>query len=136
MTMFAPPAMAPRQLDARSLGRLQEIHPDLSRVVLRAAEISQIEFVVTEGLRTLDRQKKLYEAGASKTMRSRHLDGHAVDLAARVGGEIRWDWPLYDKLAAAMKNAAAILGVEIEWGGDWVSFRDGPHFQLTWKGHP
>jgi peptidoglycan L-alanyl-D-glutamate endopeptidase CwlK len=64
------------------------------------------------------------------------LTGHAVDLAALVGGEIRWDWPLYDRLAVAMKGAAKECGVRIEWGGDWTSFKDGPHFQLPWQGYP
>lgn len=69
-------------------------------------------------------------------MRSRHLTGHAVDLAAKVGNEVRWDWPLYHKLAAAMKRAAHEVGVQIEWGGSWKSFPDGPHFQLPWKAYP
>jgi peptidoglycan L-alanyl-D-glutamate endopeptidase CwlK len=69
-------------------------------------------------------------------MKSRHLTGHAVDLAALVGGEVRWDWPLYNKLAATMKESAIQLGVPLEWGGDWKSFKDGPHFQLPWKDYP
>lgn len=119
-----------------SLSRLQGVHPDLVKVVHRAIELTEIDFTVTEGLRDVERQKKLLAAGASKTMRSRHLTGHAVDLAALVDGRIRWDWPLYDKLAKAMKSAAAELGIPIEWGGDWKSFRDGPHFQLPWKQYP
>ena len=92
---------------------------------------------MTEGLRTRERQEQLVKAGASKTTRSRHLTGHAVDLAAMIDGEIRWDWPLYDKLAKAMKTAAAEeLNVKIEWGGDWKTFKDGPHFQLPWKDYP
>lgn len=123
-------------LNDRSRSRLQGVHQDLVRVVLRAAEITEIEFVVTEGVRTKARQKQLVAAGASKTMSSRHLTGHAVDLAAVVAGKVRWDWPLYHKLAAAMKRAAAELGVPLEWGGDWRTFKDGPHFQLPWKAYP
>jgi peptidoglycan L-alanyl-D-glutamate endopeptidase CwlK len=119
-----------------SLSRLNGVHPDLVKVVHRAIELTEIDFTVTEGLRDVERQKKLLAAGASKTMRSRHLTGHAVDLAALVDGRIRWDWPLYDKLAKAMKAAAAELNIPIEWGGDWKSFRDGPHFQLPWKSYP
>jgi len=119
-----------------SLSRLNGVHPDLVKVVHRAIELTEIDFTVTEGLRDVERQKKLLAAGASKTMRSRHLTGHAVDLAALVDGRIRWDWPLYDKLAKAMKGAATELNIPIEWGGDWKSFRDGPHFQLPWKQYP
>ncbi len=123
-------------LNDRSRSRLQGVHQDLVRVVLRAAEITEIEFVVTEGVRTKARQKQLVAAGASKTMNSRHLTGHAVDLAAVVAGKVRWDWPLYHKLAAAMKRASAELGIPLEWGGDWRTFKDGPHFQLPWKAYP
>lgn len=124
------------QIDQRSETRLKGIHPDLVRVVRRAAEITSTDFIVTEGLRTKERQIQLLALGASQTMRSRHLTGHAVDLAAKVGNEVRWDWPLYHKLAAAMKRAAHEVGVQIEWGGDWTKFKDGPHFQLPWKAYP
>ena len=124
------------QLDARSLQRLQGVHPDLVKVIHRAAALSPVEFRVIEGMRTLKRQRELVASGASKTMNSRHLTGHAVDLAPYVGGTIRWDWPLFYKLAPAVKQAASEVGVPIEWGGDWKSFRDGPHFQLPFAGYP
>lgn len=123
-------------LPAKSVAKLAGVRAELVGVVARAAQLSQIDFVVTEGLRTVARQKQLVAAGASQTMRSRHLTGHAVDLAAVVAGQVRWDWPLYSKLAAAMKAAAKELGVPIEWGGDWKTLRDGPHFQLPWKEFP
>lgn len=119
----------------RSLKNLEGVHPDLVKVVERALEISDIDFMVTEGLRTKEKQKQLIEAGASWTMKSRHLTGHAVDLAAMIGREVRWDWPLYSKLAAAMTLAAGEVEVPIEWGGDW-KVKDGPHFQLPWKEYP
>lgn len=131
------------QLSARSLSRLEGVHPDLVKVVMRAIEISDIDFMITEGVRSSARQKELVAAGASQTSRSRHLPtvnqcgmACAVDLAAMVGREVRWDWPLYPKLACAMKEAAAELNIPIEWGGDWKSLRDGPHFQLPWSTHP
>lgn len=123
-------------LSARSLKALAGVHSDLVRVVRRAIALTDTDFIVTEGLRTLSRQRQLVAAGASQTMRSRHLTGHAVDLAAMVSGKIRWDWPLYPKLAAAMKKAASEEGVPLEWGGDWKSFKDGPHFQLPWEKYP
>ncbi|AAT69479.1 endolysin [Alphaproteobacteria phage PhiJL001] len=105
-----------------------------------------MDFTVLEGVRSLARQKQLVARGASKTMNSRHLPkvpkgggepvAHAVDLGAYVDGEVRWDWPLYHKIAKAVKQAARELNVPIEWGGDWRTFKDGPHWQLPWKTHP
>lgn len=124
------------KLSLRSLDRMKGVHPDLVKVVKRAIEISDVDFMVTEGLRTKERQKQLFAAGASKTLNSRHITGHAVDLAALVGGQIRWDWPLYARIAYAMKMAADELKVKIVWGGDWKSFKDGPHFELDRKFYP
>ena len=121
-------------LSPRDMQRLSGVHPDLVRVIARAREAA--DFIVTEGLRTTERQRQLVASGASQTMASRHLTGHAVDLAARVGGEVRWDWPLYDRLAQAVKKAAADEGVPIVWGGDWPKFRDGPHFELDRRQYP
>lgn len=123
-------------LGKRSRKNLIGVHPDLRRVVYTAIMTTEVDFMVIEGLRTPERQRKLVESGASRTMNSRHISGHAVDLAAWVDGQIRWDWPLYHKIAKAMKIAAAHRDVEIKWGGDWRSFKDGPHFQLTWKAYP
>jgi peptidoglycan L-alanyl-D-glutamate endopeptidase CwlK len=122
-------------LSPRSVQRLAGVHPDLVRVVSRAMELTAVDFIVTEGLRTAARQKALVAAGASQTMKSRHLTGHAIDLAASVKGQVRWDWPLYSKLADAMKAAAKELSVPLEWGGDW-KMKDGPHFQLPWATYP
>lgn len=124
------------RLSQRSKDRLKGVHPDLIKVVELAIDLTEVDFVVTEGIRSLERQKQLVAAGASKTMKSRHLTGHAVDLAALVNGSIRWDWPLYHKLADAMKEAAKHLGIAIEWGGDWKGFPDGPHFELSRSKYP
>lgn len=123
-------------LGARSLSRLNGVHPDLVRVMKRAAAISTIDFTVLEGVRTAARQKQLLAQGATTTLRSRHLTGHAVDLAVMVGGTVRWDWPLCHKLAPVIKEAARLEVVPIEWGGDWKTFKDGPHWQLPWKAYP
>lgn len=123
-------------IDARSAARLTGVHADLVRVVHAAFAANPSAFVVTEGLRTVERQRALLASGASTTMKSRHITGHAVDLAAKVGNEIRWDWPLYQNLALMMKAAAAAENVAIEWGGDWTRFKDGPHFQLPWNAYP
>ena len=123
-------------LGARSLSRLQGVHPDLVRVVKRAAAMSDLDFTVLEGLRTADRQKELMKQGATKTLNSRHLTGHAVDLAPMIGGQISWDWPLYHRLAKIVKAAAAAEKVPLTWGGDWAKFRDGPHWELPRKQYP
>jgi peptidoglycan L-alanyl-D-glutamate endopeptidase CwlK len=131
-------------MDARSTRNLIGVHPDLVKVVHKAAQKSS--FIVTEGLRTKERQAQLVKAGASQTMNSRHITGHAVDLAAVVNGEVRWDWSLYVAIANAMKAAALELNVPVRWGGTWKllndvkgpitakmlsrSFPDGPHFEL------
>ena len=124
------------KLSRRSLERMQRVHPDLVKVVMLAIELTEVDFGVTEGVRTIERQRELFAKGASKTMNSRHLTGHAVDLVAYIGSEVRWDWPLYHKIADAMKRAANSLGVPIVWGGDWKSFKDGPHFELDRKVYP
>jgi peptidoglycan L-alanyl-D-glutamate endopeptidase CwlK len=117
-------------LGSRSRERLVGVHPDLVRVVQCAIQITRVDFTVLEGLRSEDRQRKLFQQGASKTLNSRHITGHAVDLGAYMDGEVRWDWPLYYQIADAMKMEALEQGVPIEWGGDWKTFKDGPHFQL------
>ncbi len=123
-------------LGHRSLSRLEGVHPDLVRVVKKAATLSSLDFTVLEGLRTKERQKQLMDLGATKTLNSRHLTGHAVDLAPMVGGTVRWDWPLYHQLAATVKAAAKAENVAVTWGGDWRTFKDGPHWELPWKQYP
>jgi len=123
-------------LGPRSISRLQDVHPDLVRVVHRAAAASDLDFMVLEGRRTLDRQKQLLAAKATKTLNSRHLTGHAVDLAPMIGSTVSWDWPLYHRLAKIVKAAAEHEDVPITWGGDWENFKDGPHWELPWKQYP
>lgn len=138
-------------LGARSLARLDGVHPDLVRVVKRAAAISAIDFTVLEGLRSLERQKQLLASGATRTMKSRHLNGHAVDLGVMVGKEVRWDWPMYIALAKVLQQAAAQENIPIRWGGSWKllsstpdisakvlsrTFPDGPHYELPVGAYP
>jgi peptidoglycan L-alanyl-D-glutamate endopeptidase CwlK len=131
-------------------------------VVERAIGVATMDFSVIEGIRSIERQRELVASGASRTLRSRHLTGHAVDVAPWVSG-IRWDWPLFFPIARAMREASITLGVSIEWGGVWDrilgelgsdleaeigdyiervrhagkrAFLDGPHFQLAWGAYP
>ncbi|WP_156293349.1 M15 family metallopeptidase [Serratia oryzae] len=120
----------------RSEGNLVGVNPALVKVVRRALELSTVDFGVTEGLRSKERQKELLAAGKSQTQNSRHLTGHAVDVVAYVGKDISWEWKYYEQIAAAFKAASAELHIPIEWGGDWKTLKDGPHFQLTHKDYP
>ncbi|WP_063588332.1 M15 family metallopeptidase [Achromobacter ruhlandii] len=130
------------QLSQRSLTRLVGVHPDLVDVVKLAIQRTPVDFTVVEGVRTVAQQREYVAKGASKTMDSYHLPqadglGHAVDLAPLVGGSIPWnDWGQFKGLADVVKACAAELGVPVEWGGDWKTFKDGPHFQIPrdWKG--
>lgn len=123
-------------IGTKSKQRLVGVHADLVQVVERAIEITTVDFTVLEGLRTPERQKALRDAGASQTLNSRHITGHAVDLGALIDGEVRWDWPLYHKIAAAMKEAAKECNVVIVCGADWKRFPDGPHFELDRRKYP
>jgi peptidoglycan L-alanyl-D-glutamate endopeptidase CwlK len=132
----------PDLLLPRDHERLKGVHPDL--VLLVKAVRAFTPFIVLEGLRTRERQRELVNIGASRTMNSRHLTGHAVDLGYWLddgdgkveNGEVRWDWPLYHQQARWVKQVAADLGVAITWGGDWKGFPDGPHFELDWRHYP
>lgn len=124
------------RLSERSLGRLIGVHPRLVALVKEAAALSPVDFMITEGLRSAERQVALIRAGASRTRASRHLTGHAVDIAALIDEQVRWDWPLYPRIAGAFKAAAARQGTAIVWGGDWATLRDGPHFELDRRAFP
>jgi peptidoglycan L-alanyl-D-glutamate endopeptidase CwlK len=124
-------------LGTRSLSKLKGVHPDLVAVVKRAITLSTVDFVIYDGVRTLDQQRLYVASGASWTLKSRHLTGHAIDIAPCIGKDIRWDWPLFHFLAGAMKLAAKDLSIKIDWGGDWpLKHKDGPHFQLPWLLYP
>ena len=121
------------KLSQRSMQNLSGVHPDLIAVVKRAIQITEQDFSVIEGVRNINRQRELVAKGASTTMNSRHLTGHAVDLAPY---PVNWDWEYFYPITDAMKAAADELEVDLEWGGDWKSFPDGPHFQLSRKVYP
>jgi len=129
-------------MNIRSHQRLDKVHPDLRKLLIEAAKKCPIDFEISETLRTKARQAELFNAGASQTMRSRHLahpsDGlsRAADIYCTVEGKLRWDWPLYSNAAAHIKETAKSLGISIVWGGDWRTLRDGPHFELDRKVYP
>lgn len=118
------------------------MHEDLVAVVKEAIERTEVDFSVIDGVRTVEEQADLVRMGASWTQNSRHLTGHAVDLAAWVGKRIRWEETLYVRIGEAMKAAAQRLAVPLEWGalvrygGDWRVVNDMGHFQLPWEAYP
>lgn len=149
--------MSQFKLGDKSLKELNGVHPELVAVVKRAIELTIQDFSVHDGIRTLAEQQKLVQSGASQTLDSRHITGHAVDLVPYINGKLRWEWePIY-KIADAVRMAAKELGTPIRWGGAWdvtltdsddapedlvldysarrrkagkKAFIDGPHFEL------
>lgn len=122
------------KLGTRSLQNLSGVHPDLVAVVKRAITITEQDFTVIEGVRNINRQRELVKKGASTTMNSRHLTGHAVDM---VPWPVDWnDLERFEVVSVAMKTAAEELDIPIKWGGDWKSFYDAPHFELDRKTYP
>tara|TARA_Y100000593_G_scaffold23099_1_gene45848 strand:+ start:22 stop:471 length:450 start_codon:yes stop_codon:yes gene_type:complete len=101
-----------------SLKKLEGVDERLVSVVKYAITVTSQDFSCICGLRTIEEQRKLVEKGASKTMKSKHIEGNAVDLAAYVNG-IRWELKLYDEIADAMKEAAIAVGAKIRWGAAW-----------------
>lgn len=120
----------------KSKERLQGVHPDLVKVLEEAIKESPLDFSITQGLRTKEQQKALFDAGKSQTMNSRHLTGKAVDIAVIRDGEVTWDAKYYQIAADHIKGVAAKLDIPLTWGGDWVSFKDGPHFELNKSKYP
>ena len=107
------------QLSNRSKGRLEGVNPQLVQVVNEAIKRTKVDFGVTFGMRTLEEQQKLYDSGRSQTMKSKHLDGRAVDLVAYFGSDISWELNVYDDICDAMAEAARRNTVAIKWGAAW-----------------
>jgi peptidoglycan L-alanyl-D-glutamate endopeptidase CwlK len=122
--------MGSYKLSLRSLSRLEGVHPKLVEVVKLAITRSPLDFSITEGLRTVERQKELVAQKKSQTMKSRHLTGEAVDICVLIDGKANWELSNYREVANVFKSCAWDLGVKITWGGDWKSLVDGPHFQI------
>jgi len=121
---------------AKSAERLSTVHTDLQKVMNAAITNSPYDFSITEGIRTKERQKELFDTGKSQTLNSRHLTGKAVDIAAIVDGKVSWDLKYYKLIAAHIISTAESLSIPVVWGGSWKSFVDGPHFELDKKVYP
>lgn len=114
----------------RSIKNLKGVHPDLVRLMKESIKDSPYDFMIIEGLRTINRQKEMVRTGKSQTMNSYHLVGKAVDIALIVDGTVNWEFALYREVANHIKKRAKELGIKITWGGDWKRLKDGPHFQI------
>ena len=123
-------------LNSRSERALVGVHPDLVRVVRRADELTELEFIITEGIRDKARQRELFAKGLSKTLNSRHITGHAVDFAPILYGEVTWKTPAFLPIIKAFKTASVELKTPIVSGSDWKSFKDFPHIELDRKVFP
>lgn len=132
----------PFALSPSSLAKLDSVHPKLAAVVKAAIAISKVDFTVIEGVRSLAKQREYFAAGKSRTMKSRHLTGHAVDLAPLIDlngdgrAELTWQERHFLPVADAMFQAATTLGISIDWGGHWQSFKDCPHFEIDPQRYP
>ena len=148
-------------LSKRSLDKLEGVDDRLVEVVLTAINLTEVDFGVIEGVRSIARQKELVNSGASQTMKSKHIEGKAVDLMAYIGARASWELSLYDDIAEAMKESAKEHGLAVRWGGAWTvpdikfwngtmqramnsyidscrslgkkPFIDGPHFEVSSK---
>ena len=118
------------KLSKKSLAKLNEVNPDLQKLVQNAIGLSTIDFGISEGMRTKERQQILYDTGKSQTMNSRHLTGHAVDVYAWKDGAVSWEFEDYETINVAFSQAAKLTNILYVWGGSWKSFKDGPHFEL------
>ena len=107
------------KLGKRSRENLVGVRQELIAVVERAIELTDIDFGVTEGIRSIGEQRDMFARGLSQTMNSKHLDGSAVDLVAYIGNRVTWELQVYPNVADAMKKAASELGVAVRWGGAW-----------------
>jgi len=107
------------KLSKKSLDKLITVEPKLQSVVRRAIELTKVDFGVIEGIRTVERQEELVAKGASKTMKSKHIEGRAVDLMAYIDGRGCWELNVYDDIADAMKQAAIEADVGLVWGAAW-----------------
>ena len=108
------------KLSTKSQERLIGVEPELKEIVYEAIKVTKIDYRVIEGLRTEEKQKQLVESGASQTMKSKHLEGRAVDLMAYIGGRGSWELSVYDEIADAMKEAAIKVDVAVRWGAAWT----------------
>lgn len=113
-----------------SLDKMNGVDSKLVNLMKEAIKNSPYDFGITEGIRTLERQKELFAQGKTKTLKSYHLVGKAVDIKVYVNREVTWDFKYYKEVANHIKEVAKKLGYVITWGGDWKKFKDGPHFQI------
>jgi peptidoglycan L-alanyl-D-glutamate endopeptidase CwlK len=114
----------------KSLDKLSTVAQPLQQVFKEAITNSPYDFSITEGIRSKERQQQLYDEGKSQTLNSKHIVGKAVDIAVFVDGAVTWDMKYYKQVAEHILAVAKLNDVSLTWGGNWKSFKDGPHFEL------
>lgn len=114
----------------RSLRNLKGVDEKLVNLMIEVLSISPHDFGITEGLRTIEKQKEYIKTGKSQTMNSYHLKGKAVDIVVYKDKKVTWDLKYYKEIADIVKKIAVEKGLKITWGGDWKTLVDGPHFQI------
>ena len=119
------------KLSKKSQAKLEGVHPHMQELVRAAIGLSTIDFGISEGMRTKERQQLLFDEGKSLTLNSKHLKGLAVDVYAWVDGGVSWDFKHYEEINLAFARAAALTNTSYIWGGTWTTLKDGPHFELT-----
>jgi peptidoglycan L-alanyl-D-glutamate endopeptidase CwlK len=123
--------MGKYKFSQKSLQKLEGVHDDLRRLMMASIVGSPIDFGITCGLRTVTEQQRLVKEGKSRTMNSRHLTGHAVDVVCYNEGKATWEEKYYTLLAGHILGVAAKLNIPLVWGGSFKGFFDGPHFELN-----
>ena len=126
-------------LSNRSRMNLENVHPDLVEVVMKAGQLcveQGLDFIITDGHRSYAEQVEYVKTGKSKTLKSRHLGGRAIDYVGLVNGRVSYDVAIMTQIADCFKRAAAKCHVPIKWGGDWKSFKDTPHIELCSERYP
>ncbi len=119
------------KLNDVSISRLNAIKPELKLLATAAIAKSPYQFVISDGLRTAERQKQLVAAGKSKTLKSKHLTGDAFDIAIIIDNRVTWDKKYYTELSDIFKSVAEEQGIKIKCGVDFKGFFDGPHYELA-----
>lgn len=114
----------------KSLDKMKGVDERLVKVMQATIADSPYDFGITEGLRTVERQRQLVDQGLSLTMNSKHIVGKAVDIVIYINGKPNWEFSKYKEVADKVMEKAKELGISVRWGGTFKKLKDGPHFEL------
>ena len=118
-------------LSDRSLKAMKGLHKDLVQLIKVGIVNSPYDFVITEGLRSAERQAEMLRTKKSKVRHSKHQDGFAVDIMAYdENGKGTWEHTYYEAINSHIQEVANLEGIVITWGGTWTTLVDAVHFQI------